>query len=159
MQSTTLIKCINANSNNTVFYTVLSGVLIYILGQIINKFIIDPIQHQKETFGKISDALIFYANIYTSPTKEGDNLLKNREEAQTKFRNLACELISKTHQIPLYKLLSWLKLVLKKENIISSEKDLIGLSNGMWPSNTEETMFNVKKRKDIEKKLKLLTKQ
>jgi hypothetical protein len=143
----------------TVFFTVLSGVLVYIIGQIINKFYIEPIQRQKETIGKISDALIYYSNLYTSPkisaTQEFDRPEK-REKAHEDFRNLACELVSRTHQIPHYIYLSYLKIVPKEKIIIISRGNLIGLSNGMWPS-YESMQHNIKFQKELETNLDLLT--
>lgn len=144
---------------NTIFYTVLSGTLVYTIGQIINKFFIEPIHSQKKTFGKISNALIYYANIYTNPVNENSNFnieSQMREDGHLKFRNLACELISKTHQIPLYKYLSWIKIVPRVKKITESHSNLIGLSNGMYP-NQETINHNEKRRKSIEKMLNLIT--
>jgi len=47
--------------------TVLGGVLIYIIGQIISLFFIEPIHEQKKIIGEVDDALGFYANIYCNP--------------------------------------------------------------------------------------------
>jgi hypothetical protein len=43
----------------TSFFPVLSGVIIFCIGQIVLKFFIEPIQKLDECRGKICDALIF----------------------------------------------------------------------------------------------------
>jgi len=143
----------------TVFLTVLSGVLVFVLGQIFSKFFIEPIYEQKEIKGKISDALIFYANLYTNP-KLGNEFdrPKERGDATLLFRNLACELVSKTHMIPCYKYLSILQIVTKRKNIFDAHHDLIGLSNSMYPSDHTQTINNSRYRDNLEKTLNLMTK-
>lgn len=46
-----------------IFFTILSGTAVYVIGQIISKFIIIPIYKQKEVVGEIADSLIYYRNI------------------------------------------------------------------------------------------------
>jgi len=76
----------------TIFSTVISGVLVYIIGQILNRFFIEKIIKQRETFGKISDALIMYENLYTDPIDSNTQISRKEErhEAQQIFRYLAC---------------------------------------------------------------------
>ncbi len=49
-----------------VFWTVLSGVTVYVAGQIFVKFVIDPIQEFRKLTGEIGHSLIYYANVYSN---------------------------------------------------------------------------------------------
>ena len=49
------------------FLTIIAGVAVYVLGQLIIKLIVDPIQAFKSTVGEISIALINNANVYANP--------------------------------------------------------------------------------------------
>lgn len=40
--------------------TIFGGVLVYVIGQVTSKFLIDPIHEQKKLIGEIGDSLIFY---------------------------------------------------------------------------------------------------
>ena len=52
--------------NNQVFYIVLSGTLVFVFGQILQKFFLEPIKDYKKTIGRIDNKLKFYANILTN---------------------------------------------------------------------------------------------
>lgn len=115
--------------SNTVFLTVFSGTLVFTLGQIIQKFIIDPIQEQKNEIGKIADSLIFYANIYSNPVTTQS---ERHDQASEKFRQHSSLLTSKTHLIPRYKLWSFCRIVIKPEKIIKASERLLRISNNMY---------------------------
>ncbi|PXW88927.1 hypothetical protein C8R34_10676 [Nitrosomonas sp. Nm84] len=51
----------------TAFLTVLSGVITYVLGQLIVKLLIDPVQEMNKTIGQIAHSLIEYANVIANP--------------------------------------------------------------------------------------------
>lgn len=50
-----------------VFQTVMSGVLVFVLSEIIQNFFLKPLQKYKEVIGKTDNQLKFYANVITSP--------------------------------------------------------------------------------------------
>lgn len=131
--------------------TVLGGFIVYVAGQIFTKFLIDPINEQKQIIGKIADALIFYANKYYSivgyDTSTGFSTLwsSSEEREQTKkveeenkkrnnlisdtIRSLGTQLLSKTYIIPYYGFFAKLGLVKTEKNIIAAQHGLMGLSN------------------------------
>lgn len=140
-----------------IFTTVFSGTLIFVVGQIILKFIVEPIHKQKEIVGEIADALIYYANLYTHPVFKGElkdsEVDKKRKRGHEEFRKFACQIMSKTQLIPYYKTLSILRIIIKKQKIIEARGNLIGLSNGMWPridsEDIEHNDENVEKLKSL----------
>ena len=142
-----------------IFTTVISGTLVFVTGQIILKFIIEPIHKQKEIIGEIADALIYYANVYTHPIFKDESrdseMGKKRKKGHEEFRKFACQ-IAKTQLIPYYKTLSILKIVTKKQKIIEVRGNLIGLSNGMWPHiDSEGIKHNDKKAEKLKSLLNL----
>ena len=65
--------------------TIISGVFVFILGQLVLKLIIEPIQEFRKTLADIAFALIEYANIYSNPGYAGNEL---ENKASEEFRKL-----------------------------------------------------------------------
>lgn len=112
----------------TALTTIIGGVLVYVSGQILSKFFIEPIHEQRRIIGEIADALIYYANIYMNP---GSGSQEKMVSASEKLRQLATLLQSKTHLIPHYSFFEKVKIVHKSSDIESASGALIGLSNSI----------------------------
>lgn len=137
--------------------TILGGVVVYVTGQIISKFFIEPIHEQKKIIGEIADALIFYANVYCNP---GTGSKKKMNEASERLRQLATLLHSKTHLIPWYKFFEKIRVVVESSSIEKASTKLIGLSNStiinIPPNNaTKIALKNSETADEIKKLLKL----
>lgn len=114
---------------NTVFQTVISGVLIFVFGQVIQKFFLESVQKYRSTIGKIDNKLKLYADVITSPgiKPEENQFLKERYlECSDALRNLSCELEENYKQIPLR------KIIKSEEKISEVARHLIGLSNSVF---------------------------
>lgn len=109
-----------------VFATVISGVTIYTFGQIIIKFVVDPIHRQRQTIGKIFDALHYYANIYSNPAVVDPRI---NEKTRRALRTLATELLAQTASIPSYGMWSKLRFVRKQHDVATAYSRLIYISN------------------------------
>ena len=110
-----------------VFQTVMSGVLVYVLSQIIEKFFLDPILKYNEVKGKIDNKLKFYSNVIANPGILPDETYL---ECSNILRELSCELEATYKQIPVKKI-----LVIKldsPENVSNSARLLIELSNNLY---------------------------
>jgi len=108
--------------------TIFGSVIIYVCGQLISKFIIDPIHNQKITIAEIIDTVIFRANkfgFYESKNPESD-------KAVGELRLLASKLRSKTYLIPFYQVWQWCGWILSKAEIEKAASALIGLSNSFY---------------------------
>ena len=134
-----------------VFYTVLSGVAVFVLGQIFIKFFIEPIHELKGLKGEIADALIFYANVPAGGRV--DLVVKPSED----FRRFSSQLMAKKHMIPLYNLWAILGVVPNKDQILKAHGALIGISNGLFSA--EDPTYTKDCRRDVEKALGLDTGQ
>jgi len=135
-----------------VLYTVLSGVSVFVLGQIIIKFFIEPIHEQRKAIGKACDTLIFYAGYYSVPKR--DFTQPDREEAQIKTRELSTLLLSTTQIIPWYGIFELFRIVRKEQQIIAASRDIIGLTSDMYDEKYG-LPSSVKRIKDIENALGL----
>ena len=121
----------------TACITIIIGVTVYCVSQIIEKFIIDPIHRQREVIGEIADAIVFYANVICSP---GSNKNAVMDEVQQKLRRLATMLQSLSEMIPYYKIFDELKVVANVKAVADVSKELIYLSNSIHdrPENVED---------------------
>ena len=83
----------------TVFITVLSGVITFVVGQLAVKLILDPVQDLKKTIGQISHTLVDRANVIANPdvsTKEEKN------ETSVLLRKLSAHLHAHLYLVPWY---------------------------------------------------------
>lgn len=133
-----------------VFNTVISGVAVFVLGQILLKLIIEPIQDLKKEIATILNNLIYYANIISNPNANSSEMYK---ETSQKLRQHASNLASKVSIIPFYKLWVMLRILPPKENIFQAKLYLIGISNSLYPSKYNDGMKNSEKSEKIQKLL------
>ena len=134
----------------TIFLTVISGVLVFVIGQIIIKFFVEPIHEQWKVIGLVCDTLIYYAGFYAVPNHGRDD--KDREEANRKTREMSTLLISRTHLVPWYNLFETLRIVKKKSKIISAARNMFGLLSDMYDENNG-LLFSRNRIKEIEDNL------
>lgn len=104
-----------------VFQTVISGVLVFVLGEIIQRYFLEPRQRYKEVIGKIDYSLKFYANIIANPGILPEKLYLECSEV---LRTLSCELEATYKQIPFKKLSTCKK-------VSDAARRLIRLSNNL----------------------------
>jgi hypothetical protein len=112
---------------NQVFYTIISGTLVFTLGQIIQKFLLEPLKEYAKVVGTVDNKLKFYANILTSDIFKDDR--DTLVEITDTMRNLSCDIESSYKQIPCTNLLSKVGITETQEAVATVAKDLIFLSN------------------------------
>ncbi|MFV3013578.1 hypothetical protein ACLD43_17505 [Clostridium botulinum] len=134
----------------TFILTTLSGIIVFIIGQFLSKFYIEPAQELLKCIGKVESMLIFYANIYSNYGFTDKNLLN---DAKRNIRNLSSELVSKANVVRGYSLFEFIGYIPSKENIIKAATELMGLSNSL--NDRESISENIKSKKTIRTSLKL----
>ena len=112
-------------NNNQILLTIISGTLIFVLGQIIQNFILKPIQDFYTVKGEIYHKVIWHSNILTNSGIQ-EKLI---DWASKDMRDLYCQLKTKYMMIPCKKFLSILNIIPNEEDIIRSSGILIRLSN------------------------------
>ncbi len=114
--------------------TVAGGVLVLMVGQLFQRFFIEPLHEQAKVLGEIAYALTYYAPIYANPSPtrvvkraDGVNLTDATEDA---LRALASHLIATTTAIRWYGLARCVFSPPRKD-VLEGAVTLIGLSNGV----------------------------
>jgi len=141
----------------TGIYTVLTGVTILIVGQILIKFLIEPFHAYREHIGVITHDLIYYANVdstmieyyfeqlrtQASPDDAVQTLQKQRlvaiiqrewskiDEAKYRTRQHAGNLLKVSYAIPLYQFWAVMGMVPRRKTLLRAYQNLIGLSNSV----------------------------
>lgn len=116
--------------------TVIGGVLIFVLGQLLVRFIIEPIQDLKKLLGEIRFVLVFHAPAILTPVGDKDS----EDSAQKALRKASSDLRSKIGVIPFYRLWSSVScgFLPGKKNAFEASKLLMGLSNSVHQPNRSD---------------------
>lgn len=122
----------------TASFTIIGGVIVYVFGQVLSKFFIDPLHDLRKAVGEVRFILAFHARIIHTPASRSK---ERSDKAQEALMNSSCELIAKLYALPLYKftrLLSFGVLPCKKA-IEEAARKLRGLSTYMHEEGNEAT--------------------
>src|SRR5215210_5586336 len=82
--------------------TAVLAVLVFVAGQIVQRFVLEPIQEQKRLIGEIAHALLFYANRNAAGGEMGAFTAEQIHEASRHLRDLAGHLRSSIFYVPFY---------------------------------------------------------
>jgi len=129
--------------DKTVFLTVLSGVLTYVLGQLVLKLVIEPVQDMKKTIGDISHSLIEHANVISNPGLPKKEVIA---ETSSHLRKLSSKIQSHLYLVPLYPITARIFRLPQKEKILEASKYLIGLSNSVFSETNDKVYESNAKR-------------
>lgn len=112
----------------TVFYTVLSGLAVYVIGQLLLKFVIEPVHETGKTIGEISHSLILFANVISNP---GVPSKEKMDEASDRFRKLSGLLHTHLFLVPWYGVTAGIFRLPARNKVLTAASQLIGLSNSV----------------------------
>lgn len=144
-----LIKIISDNT----FLTILSGVIVFIISQLIFEFIIKPREEFNKLKGEIFCCLTMYANIIANPLRYSSikDVSENKEylDASKNIRFIASRFagILESH-----------KFVCRKKKYYSVTSNLIRLSNNLWiDKRSKKDIYteNIKFENEIKEKFKI----
>lgn len=113
--------------------TVVSGVLVLVIGQILQRFLLEPIFEQRRIVGEIARVITFHAN-FTGEGREVEDI----REVKYEIRALASSLRASMWTIPFYRLWATLGLVTRRKAVIKASASLIGWSNTI-PNGRDES--------------------
>lgn len=127
------------------FLTILSGVLVYWLSQLVNEYCIKPVQEFKNIKSKIAFDMVYYKNIIHTP----DGLEESKcDKAITELRKDSAELIAFSIRKPI----AFFPLSNAMQDCASK---LIGLSNSINESENFDIDFIIENEKAIKKFIKI----
>lgn len=111
---------------DTAVITVLMGVTVFVLGQLVVHLVIDPSQHFRRIVGEIDAALIYYANAYGNAEIMPD---EHWADIWQQTRRLAARLQADHNATRMAALLSKFRLIPSGSAVRDASRALIGLSN------------------------------
>lgn len=139
----------------TVFFTILAGVSVFVIGQIIMRFAIDPVIKFKETVGEINHCIIYYSNRYGTcphiPTQQDDIVIT---EAKNETRLLASRLTATYTAIPFKEFWIRCNVIPSNKDMLAARTSLVALSNSVWQRIADHMIGNIE---IIENKLAIQT--
>lgn len=108
---------------DSIFFTILAGVTVFVIGQFILKLVLEPLVSFKESLGELS---AFFLRNRAKITNANATL-----EMQDEVKRLGSTLISKRQAIPLYRVFAFLLRMPSEKNIIESCRSLNAISAEM----------------------------
>lgn len=126
----------------TIFFTVLSGVITFVIGQLIVKLILDPVQDMKKTIGQVSHTLVERSYVIANP---GVPTKENMDFTSDSLRRLSSQLHAHLYIIPWYDKTSKVFCLPSKEKLLDASKALIGLSNSVYRPENKVYEANTKR--------------
>lgn len=135
-----------------VFLTVISGVLVYILGQLFDEYYLKPIREYKQLKGKVAYVLTYYAQYYSNPFRLSADHSDRWENASEELRKTASDVIAFAQTKPAINF-----FIPPKKVLIKVEQNLIYISNTCFEGdNTQQDAFsNIDCRREIYKLMKI----
>jgi len=104
--------------------TILGGVIVFVSGQLLSKFLIEPIQELRKAIGEVRFNLAYYAAIIHSPISRDK---ERSDKAYDAIMRNSCDLLTKADAIPFYRFLPR-RFDLPNENIDRAAVDLRALT-------------------------------
>lgn len=138
----------------TVFATVISGVLVYLLGEILKEHWLEPYHQYKKLKGEIAFALVYYANCYGNPmilSQASNEEIDERNGISKELRSLSSRLYA-TAETRAFGAIG----IPKQKEICEAARSLMGISNGLLVINDEHFHDNVKLACHVKKMLKII---
>jgi hypothetical protein len=111
--------------------TIVPATAIFVIGQALTRFVLEPIQEQARTVGRIAFCLLAYADLDPHSHK-----IDRLDEASRALRELAAQLRASRRVIPGYPFFSLIRLVISKRVLIESSAALIHWSDEVYNGNT-----------------------
>ena len=110
--------------------TIFGGVCVFVMGQIITKFFLEPLYEQRKMFGEISDGVLYYAQYFCNPGQ--DDIGGNRTKASDAVRKLSAGLLAKSNAVPFYRIFAFFKIIPSSKDVNEVAKNLMFLSNSFF---------------------------
>lgn len=145
-----------------VFYVILAGVIIYVLGEIVVKIVIDPVQELKRVVAEIAFKLIHYSHVYKlaasddSEAAGGEKEIapEKLEQAADEYRRLASLLNAAYRLVPFYSLSRVVFFLPREADVLEARNALLEMSEEIFAA--PKSFVIAEKRKSIEKMLKVI---
>jgi hypothetical protein len=137
--------------------TIVGGVVVFVTGQLLGKFVIEPIHELRKVIGEVRFMLAFHAPTINTPSGRSD---KTSESTYGALMKCSADLLVRAEAIPLHRFLSWasFRFVPDKRALADAAMNLRGLSTYIHERGEEANMNlnEIQRRIEIiEKKLRI----
>lgn len=112
----------------SIFLTILAGVVTFVIGQVILRIYIEPVQGLRALIGETSAALINYGVLGKKDKEQSIALIQGASE---EFRLIASKLESGTYLIPYYRRVSKIFGLPSEADIYTAVSYIIDISNNL----------------------------
>ncbi len=119
--------------------TVIGGLIILVMGQIVIRFILEPILEYRKVVAEIAEALLAHAHFFADSGPDSAKE-KGLSEAADEIRHLAVALNGKAIAIPGYRFIGWLRVIHPYQNVLEARRALWGLANTMFRPDWQRKM-------------------
>lgn len=130
----------------TVFFTVLSGVITFVIGQLVVKLLLDPVQDMRKTIGLVSHTLVERANVIANPGVPEKEVM---DSASDELRRLSSQLHAHLYLVPCYDTTARVFRLPSKEKLLAASTALIGLSNSVYRADDRVYESNAKRVEQV----------
>ncbi len=134
-----------------VLATAFFAVFVFVIGQVLQRFVLEPIQEQRRLIGEVAHALLFYADRDPKGVELGTFTVADLHEASRHLRDLAGRLRSSIFFVPYYDTMARRGWVPARGHVLEAAAALTGWSNGVLRSS--ESSDNRTRQKLIAEKL------
>lgn len=111
--------------SSQIFQSIISGVILLLLGEYMKNFVLEPIKQYKSVIGKIDNKLKYYSNRITNSGLPEEFI----REARESLRDLSCDLESAYKQIPPWSIYVFIFNLPCRKQVSDAAMKLIYLSN------------------------------
>ena len=126
--------------------TVIAGVLVFVVGQLFLKLVIEPVHQLKRTMADISHTFIQYAYVIHNGSVVSPEL---RDEVFEKLRQLSGQLYADMALIPWYPLFGKLFFLPSSIKVYESAKKLIAVANWMCSKSDRQWDHIIRNIQDV----------
>jgi len=131
----------------TASLAVVGGIIVLVIGQLIERYIIEPIHEQSRHIGEISFALYYHGDKYIHP----DPQRPDSYEVGNHLRGAATRLLCATNTIRGYTVLSLFRVIPSIKHINTAVKHLVNLASMQEKDGNK----NEKRREEVVKLLRI----
>lgn len=134
-------------TNSRTFVTVITGVLIFVFGQVILKWFMEPLLSMKEQLGKTSALFLREQSVITN--------CSDKDDVVNQLKECASSLLAKKSAITLYCLFSCIRIVPSAKNVQNATQS-INLIAGLIQQNDKKGNAAIYIHAEMEKIAKYL---
>jgi hypothetical protein len=127
---------------------VVTGVGIFLFGQLLQRYILDPLQAYRELIGKVAAAYTYYQGMATQLAPTEDRIAARKE-----LRSLAAELRACFWKVPFYRFWSIIRVVRRRKQMMAASTALIGWGNSIYSARETDGDENKERLETLKKTL------